>query len=94
MWQLLRSNCIRASLHYLLPSVRAARTKTDLRNSGVQLDRFQPSLIAAVLGRDGQGNLVRKAGVLGIVRTCGEVRSGDPIRVELPLEPHRSIDQA
>ncbi|MEJ7686098.1 MAG: MOSC domain-containing protein [Variovorax sp.] len=67
---------------------------TGLRNPCSQLDRFQPGLMAATLERDAQGKLVRKAGVMGIVLTGGEVRAGDRIHVEapasgefLPLEP-------
>ncbi|MFG9882425.1 MOSC domain-containing protein [Pseudomonas aeruginosa] len=35
---------------------------TGLRNPCSQLDNYQPGLTAAVLGRDEQGNLIRKAG--------------------------------
>jgi MOSC domain-containing protein YiiM len=66
---------------------------TGLRNPCAQLDRFQPGLMAAVLGRDEQGKLIRKAGVMGIVAVGGEVRSGDPIRIELPPEPHQPLDR-
>lgn len=58
---------------------------TGLRNPCAQLDRFQTGLTAAVLDRDEQGNLVRKAGIMGIVLSEGEVHPGDAIRVELPL---------
>ena len=59
---------------------------TGLRNPCSQIDRFQPGLMAAVLGRDSQGGLVRKAGVMAIVVAGGEVRTGDPIQVEsVPL---------
>jgi MOSC domain-containing protein YiiM len=64
---------------------------TGLRNPCAQLDHFQPGLMAAVLGRDDHGRLIRKAGVMGIVLAGGEVRLGDPIRVELPPEPHRPL---
>jgi MOSC domain-containing protein YiiM len=64
---------------------------TGLRNPCGQLDEIAPGLMAATLGRDAQGNLVRKAGVMSIVLTGGEVRPGDPIRVELPPEPHRAL---
>ena len=64
---------------------------TGLRNPCAQLDRLQPGLMAATLGRDEHGALVRKAGVMGIVLAGGEVRPGDPIRVELPPEPHRPL---
>jgi len=65
---------------------------TGLRNPCVQLDRFQPGLMAAVLDRDEHGALVRKSGVMGIVLAGGDVRPGDPVRVELPPEPHRRLE--
>jgi MOSC domain-containing protein YiiM len=65
---------------------------TGLRNPCVQLDRFQPGLMAAVLGRDAEGRLVRKAGIMAIVVAGGEVRPGDPIGVELPPAPHRRLE--
>ncbi len=64
---------------------------TGLRNPCAQLDGFQPGLMAAVLGRDEHGGLVRRAGVMGIVLAGGEVRPGDPVRVELPPEPHQPL---
>jgi MOSC domain-containing protein YiiM len=65
---------------------------TGLRNPCVQLDGIQAGLMAATLGRDRHGNLVRRAGVMAIVVAGGEVRPGDAIRVELPPEPHRSLE--
>ncbi len=65
---------------------------TGLRNPCLQLDRLQPGLMAATLGRDGEGKLIRKAGVMAIVRSGVEVRHGDPIRVELPPTPHRPLE--
>jgi len=64
---------------------------TGLRNPCAQLDRIQPGLMAATFGRDEQGNLVRKAGIMGVVTAGGEVRPGDPIRVELPPQPHSPL---
>jgi hypothetical protein len=61
---------------------------TGLRTPCGQLDGIQPGLMAATMGRDDDGNLVRKAGVMGVVLTDGEVRPGDTITVELPAEPH------
>jgi MOSC domain-containing protein YiiM len=69
----------------------AAVEVTGLRNPCSQLDDFQPGLMAATLGRDEQGGLIRKAGVMGIVLAGGTVRPGDPIRVELPPEPRRPL---
>jgi MOSC domain-containing protein YiiM len=64
---------------------------TGLRNPCVQLDRFRPGLMAAVLDRDATGNLVRKAGVMAVVRTGGTVRAGDPVAVRLPEPPHVAL---
>jgi MOSC domain-containing protein YiiM len=64
---------------------------TGLRNPCVQLDRFQAGLMAAVLGRDEQGALTRKAGIMGIVLAGGEVYPHDRIAIELPAEPHQSL---
>jgi len=64
---------------------------TGLRNPCGQLNRIQDGLMAATLGRDERGELVRKAGIMGVVIAAGEVRPGDPIRVELPPEPHRPL---
>lgn len=64
---------------------------TGLRNPCRQLNKFQPGLMAATLARDIAGNLTRKAGIMGIVLSGGEVKSGDPIRVELPEGPHEPL---
>jgi MOSC domain-containing protein YiiM len=61
---------------------------TGLRNPCTQLDGFQQGLTAAVLDRDAEGRVVRKAGVMSVVLEGGEVVPGDPIIVELPPEPH------
>ena len=64
---------------------------TGLRNPCAQLNHAQDGLMAATLGRDECGNLVRKAGIMGVVVADGEVRPGDSIRVELPPDPHRPL---
>lgn len=66
---------------------------TGLRDPCRQLNDYQLGLMAAVLGRDGQGNVIRKAGIMGIVLATGEVRTGDPIRIELPPEPHLHLER-
>ncbi|MBV8694928.1 MAG: hypothetical protein JO125_09040 [Chloroflexi bacterium] len=48
--------------------------------------------MAAVLGHDEQGNLIRKSGVMGIVLVSGKVRPSDPIHIELPTEPYRALE--
>jgi MOSC domain-containing protein YiiM len=65
---------------------------TGLRNPCAQLDRLQSGLKEAVLGRDAQGHLIRKAGVMGIVLHGGEVRPADPVRIEWPSEPHQPLE--
>jgi len=65
---------------------------TGLRNPCAQLDRIRPGLMAATLDRDERGNLIRKAGIMGVILAGGEVWPGDPIRVELPPEPHRALE--
>ena len=65
---------------------------TGLRNPCVQIDRFQKGLMKAVLGKDEQGNVIRKSGIMAIVLEGGQVRPGDAIRVELPSEPHRPLN--
>jgi MOSC domain-containing protein YiiM len=65
---------------------------TGLRNPCAQLDAFQPGLMAAVLDRDRDGALVRKAGVMAVVLAGGAVRPGDPIAVELPPAPHHKLE--
>jgi MOSC domain-containing protein YiiM len=61
---------------------------TGLRNPCGQLNGIQPGLMAATLGRDEAGNLIRKAGVMAIVVSGGPIRPGDEIIVSLPAEPH------
>jgi MOSC domain-containing protein YiiM len=65
---------------------------TGLRNPCTQLDGIQPGLMKATLAHGEQGHLIRKAGVMGIVVAGGEVRAGDPIRVELPPEPRCALE--
>lgn len=64
---------------------------TGLRNPCVQLDRFRPGLMQAMLGRDGKGDLVRKSGIMAIVLRGGDVRPGDTIGAELPMWPHSPL---
>ena len=65
---------------------------TGLRTPCKQLEKVQPGLMKATLDRAPDGSLVQKAGVMGVVAAGGSVRPGDPIEVELPPEPHRSLE--
>jgi MOSC domain-containing protein YiiM len=64
---------------------------TGLRNPCSQLESIQRGLMAAVLDRDEQGNLIRKAGVMAVVIAGGIVRPGDVIAVDLPPAPHQPL---
>lgn len=65
---------------------------TGLRNPCYQIDDFRPGMLRAVLDRDPQGRLVRKAGVMAVVLAGGDVRPGDAIAVDLPAPPHRALE--
>ncbi len=64
---------------------------TGLRNPCIQIERFRPGLMAAVLEKSPDGTLVRKAGVMTIACVGGWVRPGDPITVTLPEGPHLAL---
>ncbi|MCJ1676019.1 MOSC domain-containing protein [Streptomyces sp. APSN-46.1] len=66
---------------------------TGLRNPCAQIDAFQGGLLKQVVGRDTEGRLVRKAGIMGVVRRGGVVRPGDPITLTLPPAPHIPLDR-
>jgi len=55
-----------------------------LRNPCRQLDRLEAGLMGAVLDRDPNGALVRRAGVMGIVVLSGAVHQGDVITASSP----------
>jgi MOSC domain-containing protein YiiM len=66
---------------------------TGLRNPCRQVDRFQAGLTTALLGRDPDGQLIRKAGIMSIVLASGDVRPGDTIEIELPPPPHLPMER-
>jgi MOSC domain-containing protein YiiM len=66
---------------------------TGLRNPCAQIEAFRPGLLAAVLDRGPDGEVIRKAGIMGIVRAGGDVRPGDGIAVTLPPPPHERLER-
>lgn len=64
---------------------------TGLRNPCNQIENFQHGLLKQVLGRDEDGELVRRAGIMSVVRQGGLVRPGDPIVAVFPAEPHQPL---
>lgn len=65
---------------------------TGLRNPCRQINDFRAGLLGAVLGRDDAGRVVRRAGVMAVVRAGGPVRRGDGIVVARPALPHLSLE--
>lgn len=66
---------------------------TGLRNPCHQLDRIKPGLMQAVLDRDAAGNLIRKAGIMGIVIHGGLIQTGDQIHAVFPPLPHQKLER-
>ncbi len=66
---------------------------TGLRNPCRQLNDFKDGLMQAVLDKDEEGNLIRKSGVMGVVKNSGPVRAGDQIQLELPAGPHVALER-
>ncbi|MEM8891793.1 MAG: MOSC domain-containing protein [Bacteroidota bacterium] len=66
---------------------------TGLRNPCRQIDSIQEGLMKAVLDKDEDGNLIRKAGIMGIVLRGGEIKVGDGIEIKLPAKPHRKLER-
>ncbi|MCF2527084.1 MOSC domain-containing protein [Yinghuangia soli] len=64
---------------------------TGLRNPCAQIDGFEDGLLSRLVGRDEDGNIVRRGGIMGVVLADGDVLPGDPIRVELPAGPHSPL---
>ncbi|MFF4350695.1 MOSC domain-containing protein [Streptomyces sp. NPDC001530] len=64
---------------------------TGLRNPCAQIDNFQKGLLKQVVGRDGDGAVAYKSGVMSVVREGGVVRPGDSVEVELPDGPHQPL---
>ncbi|HEY0168492.1 MAG TPA: MOSC domain-containing protein [Jatrophihabitans sp.] len=65
---------------------------TGLRDPCVLIDKFQHGLLKAVIERDGDGRLIGKAGIMGVVVHGGPVSPADPVTVELPAPPHVALE--
>lgn len=66
---------------------------TGLRNPCAQIEAFQEGLLAAVLDRGPEGEVIRKSGIMGIVVASGVIRPGDALGVDLPPPPHRRLER-
>ncbi len=65
---------------------------TGLRNPCAQIDGFQKGLMKQVVGRDDDGGVRFKAGIMSVVLVGGVVRPGDTVEVELPDGPHLPLE--
>lgn len=72
---------------------RARVEITGLRNPCAQIDGFSPGLLKRMVYRDERGELVRRAGVMGVVLTGGEVEPGTPVGVCLPAGEHIRLER-
>ncbi len=66
---------------------------TGLRNPCQQINIFQPGLLKEVLSKDAAGELIRRAGVMGVIVSGGVVRPDDPIVIGLPASPHQPLER-
>ncbi len=66
---------------------------TGLRNPCAQIEAFRTGLLAAVIARGPNDEVIRKTGIMTIVRTSGLVRPGDPIAIDLPPLPHLPLER-
>ncbi|MDR7299391.1 MOSC domain-containing protein YiiM [Pelomonas aquatica] len=66
---------------------------TGLRNPCPQIENFETGLLKAVVDKDVNGEVVRKAGVMSVVLAGGVVKPGDAIDVRLPPAPHVRLER-
>ena len=64
---------------------------TGIRNPCLQIDKFAKGLLATTIEKV-DGKVMRKAGIMSVVRKGGDVRPGDAIRIEAPAGPHRPLE--
>ncbi len=66
---------------------------TGLRNPCYQLDGIQQGLMKALVWKGADGNLIRKAGVMGVVETGGTITVDDNITISFPNEPFIKLEK-
>jgi len=64
---------------------------TGLRNPCVQIDGLGSGLMRELVTRDDEGQVVRRAGVMGVVLVGGRVAPDDEVVVELPEGEHEAL---
>lgn len=66
---------------------------TGLRNPCQQINDYADGLLKLVLLPGPDGEVIRKAGIMGVVERGGMVSPDDPIHVELPAGKHRRLER-
>ncbi|WP_313813906.1 MOSC domain-containing protein [Glutamicibacter sp.] len=66
---------------------------TGLRNPCSQIDSFQHGLLKHLVGYDESGELVRRAGIMGIIHHGGTVKPGDKIGIVIPKGKHETLER-
>lgn len=65
---------------------------TGLRNPCSQLNKINDQLLKAVLQKDEDGTIIRKAGIMSVVLKGGKINVGDTIEIEFPEKPHKNLE--
>lgn len=65
---------------------------TGLRNPCHQIESFRAGLLAQVVDKAKDGAIVRKSGIMAVVRSGGEIRPWDAIVMELPPKPWTRLE--
>jgi MOSC domain-containing protein YiiM len=66
---------------------------TGLRNPCQQIEAFRAGLLSKVLVKLADGMVLRKTGVMAIVKVSGAVDVGDQIEIRLPPLPHVALER-
>ncbi|MDQ8201291.1 MOSC domain-containing protein [Pelagicoccus enzymogenes] len=62
----------------------AAIEITGLRNPCKQIEKFRPHMLKEVLRKNEEGEVEKRAGIMGVVRIGGKIYQNDEIEVILP----------
>ena len=66
---------------------------TGLRNPCKQIDNFQTGLLSAVLIKGENGELIRKSGIMTVVKAGGSIKAGDAIQSIFPEKPYLFLER-
>ncbi len=66
---------------------------TGLRNPCKQINDFQAGLLSAVLSKSESGEVVRKSGIMTVVKAGGIVKAGDIIWSVYPEKPYLPLER-